>query len=300
MEDIYRLFAGSEPDAQQEAMAMAAALRRKRQGADGTLGLSQLASLGQNPLLSGLAQSSMGAAGQMGADVRQGQNMLGQAGQFRLQQAMAAARDRAHMDLEKQKHGNALRSAAEKKAADEKKRSDDTAEGLRKEFNQLPAVKQFEEVSVSFDKLQRAAKDPSPAGDMALIFGFMKMQDPGSSVREGEYASAQNAGSVDAKVRNAYNSILNGQRLTPEQRADFLKQGANAFGAHESRYRAQADRYRGLAGDRADDVIRVGGQKPAAVSAAGMQLGDDGSQSGLTPGEQAEWERLNKKYGGAK
>jgi hypothetical protein len=50
----------------------------------------------------------------------------------------------------------------------------------------------------------------------------MKSLDPNSTVREGEYANAQNAGGVDAKIRNFYNSATKGTILTPEQRADFL------------------------------------------------------------------------------
>ena len=37
---------------------------------------------------------------------------------------------------------------------------------------------------------------PDAAGDMALIFSYMKMLDPNSTVREGEYATAQDAGSI--------------------------------------------------------------------------------------------------------
>src|SRR3990167_7070520 len=39
------------------------------------------------------------------------------------------------------------------------------------------------------------------AGDMSLIFGIMKMLDSNSTVREGEYATAQNAGSIPDRVR---------------------------------------------------------------------------------------------------
>ena len=41
---------------------------------------------------------------------------------------------------------------------------------------------------------------------MALIFGFMKTQDPTSTVREGEFATAENArGMVGPHVRRMYN-----------------------------------------------------------------------------------------------
>lgn len=71
------------------------------------------------------------------------------------------------------------------------------------------------------------AADSSAAGDIALVYGFMKMVDPTSAVREGEFATAQNAGSVPERVRAMYNRALSGQRLTPEVRADFVKQATN-------------------------------------------------------------------------
>jgi hypothetical protein len=253
--DIYSLFAGAEPDAKTQAKLMADAIRRKKteQQTQGTV--SQLASLGQNNLLSGLVAPSMNMAQMAGQEARGAEAMVGDAGQFRLQQAMAA-----------QRHRDGLVLKAKDDAAKKEKDAADDVTGLRKEFNQLPAVKQFEDVSVSFDKLKSAAADPSPAGDMAVIFGFMKMQDPGSSVREGEYASAQNAGGIDTKLRNTYNAVLDGTRLSPEQRKDFIAQAAKAYAAHESRYRQQAERYRGLAGSRADDVIKLSG-RPQAVAA---------------------------------
>lgn len=71
------------------------------------------------------------------------------------------------------------------------------------------------------------AADQSPAGDIALVYGFMKMVDPTSAVREGEFATAQNAGSVPERVRAMYNRALKGERLTDTVRADFVRQATN-------------------------------------------------------------------------
>ena len=55
----------------------------------------------------------------------------------------------------------------------------------------------------------------------------MKILDPGSVVREGEFATAQNTGSVPEGIRALYNRIISGERLTDQQRADFLGQARN-------------------------------------------------------------------------
>jgi hypothetical protein len=57
----------------------------------------------------------------------------------------------------------------------------------------------------------------------------MKMLDPGSVVREGEFATAQNAGGVDAKVYNLYNQLMTGERLKPDQRKMFTKQAESLY-----------------------------------------------------------------------
>jgi len=134
-------------------------------------------------------------------------------------------------------------------------RDDANTTGLRKEFNSLKEVKDFKDVGVAYKKLEEAAKDTSAAGDIGLIFAYMKMLDPGSTVREGEFATASEAGGVDAKLLNIYNKAVDGTRLTPDQRASFLKQARNNFAAQKSAYDAAVKQYGGLAGKRAGEVL---------------------------------------------
>lgn len=79
-------------------------------------------------------------------------------------------------------------------------------------------------------------KAPTAAGDMSLIFNYMKMLDPNSTVREGEYAAAEQARSVPAGVLNLYNRAMTGQKLGEEQRLDFMNQAKNLY---ESQWEAQ-------------------------------------------------------------
>lgn len=86
--DIYSLFMGDEPTAQEQAMALAQALRRKQQAAAGARGLSMVASLGQNPLLQGIQQTAMRAGDSAGMEAQQGQRMLAGAGEMRAGQRL--------------------------------------------------------------------------------------------------------------------------------------------------------------------------------------------------------------------
>lgn len=89
----------------------------------------------------------------------------------------------------------------------------------------------------AFDSIKAAARDPSAAGDLALIFSYMRMLDPGSTVREGEFANAQNAAGIPDQIRNMYNRAVSGERLNPNQRADFLKQAKAQFKQAQVRQR---------------------------------------------------------------
>jgi hypothetical protein len=132
----------------------------------------------------------------------------------------------------------------------------ESAEGLRKEFTGQTAP--YRGVADAFVKIKNAAMNPSAANDLALIFSYMRALDPASTVREGEFATAQNAAGVDVQVRNLYNKIVSGERLSQPQRQDFLQ---SAYGMVESQVpnvQQVIDRYTGIAnrsGLNPEDIV---------------------------------------------
>lgn len=88
-------------------------------------------------------------------------------------------------------------------------------------------IDNFIQVSSNNDRITSALD--SAAGDISLIFAFMKMLDPGSTVREGEFATAQNSGSVNENIWASYNKAVTGERLVPSRRADFKGQAKAIF-----------------------------------------------------------------------
>lgn len=131
----------------------------------------------------------------------------------------------------------------------------DTA-GIRKEFTAL--AKDFVQVRDAYARVETAASSPSAAGDLALIFNFMKILDPGSVVREGEFATAQNSAGVPARVRNLYNQTISGERLSPPQRQDFLGQARGLYQAQLQGHRRLEQQFSGIAqraGVRPEEVI---------------------------------------------
>jgi len=119
------------------------------------------------------------------------------------------------------------------------KRQFEPEEKLRKEF--LANTKVHNEVRQSYQRVLSSKEDA--AGDLALIFGYMKMLDPGSVVRETEFANAQNAAGVPDMIRNMYNRILSGERLNPNQREQFKGQAGSIYNKYQQEYDAFANHY---------------------------------------------------------
>lgn len=88
--------------------------------------------------------------------------------------------------------------------------------------------------------IKDSAADASGAGDLALVTTFMKMLDPGSVVRESEFAAAQDTSGLLGKLMSSATKIQNGQILTPQQRTDFARlagQYMTASATHEKKAR---------------------------------------------------------------
>jgi hypothetical protein len=121
------------------------------------------------------------------------------------------------------------------------------ASPLRKEYNDSPVTKMTIGRRESFNTMSAAAEQDSPSGDISFIYAYMKMNDPTSTVREGEFATAQNAGSIPESIRNLYNKAISGQRLTKEQKASFLSTGRSIFDRQLKEQEKENERFEKLA-----------------------------------------------------
>lgn len=89
--------------------------------------------------------------------------------------------------------------------------------------------------------------DATSISDIALIFAYFKMVDPSSTVREGEFATIENAGGVGTRYANMYNKLLTGERLNDNQRAQIYRIAKNKFENSKKSITSQRDRYTKLA-----------------------------------------------------
>jgi hypothetical protein len=107
----------------------------------------------------------------------------------------------------------------------------DRSSKLRAEVTK--ASTDFNKQRGAWARVQASGEDPSPAGDLALIFNFMKVLDPGSTVRESEFAQVGAAGSLPTQAQRVYDQYATGQKLTPEQRADVMGRAKKIFKSAE-------------------------------------------------------------------
>jgi hypothetical protein len=124
------------------------------------------------------------------------------------------------------------------------KQRTDLENQLRDEVNKITEPVKL--VETQYTSMKNSAGMASAAGDLSLLYNYMKILDPTSVVREGEYATAANAGSVPQIIQNFYNKALTGQKLTAEQRADFLKAGQQNLSSRKNEYQKQIGAYKNI------------------------------------------------------
>jgi hypothetical protein len=120
------------------------------------------------------------------------------------------------------------KESAGKEKENKGKEFDDTLK-LKSAYQNAPAVKRFDQIAPAFSTIQNAVKKTSAANDIKLVFAYMKMVDPASSVKEGEVAMASQAQGVPSQVLNLYNRMVTGERMPPSVRNDFYQSAKQEF-----------------------------------------------------------------------
>lgn len=162
-------------------------------------------------------------------------------------------RDKATEDI---RHHKALESAAATAAKVANANTNAQREGmLRDDFSKESKV--FTSIRDAYGKIEKAAESPSAASDVALIYAFMRILDPTSTVREGEFATAQNAGGWPDRIQAMYNRARNGERLSDDIRKDFVGQAKKLYGQAEQDH-SKTEKFYG-------DVAKRYGMNPKEV-----------------------------------
>jgi DNA-binding PadR family transcriptional regulator len=100
------------------------------------------------------------------------------------------------------------------------------------------------EIQSALGSLNKLVREPQTgARDIGIVFRWMKTFDPGSVVREGEQATAANAGSVPENIRNFYNQVLGKKQKIDQTVINDMLAAANANYAGALESQKQIDNY---------------------------------------------------------
>ena len=124
---------------------------------------------------------------------------------------------------------------------------------LRDEYTAQTA--NFRIINDAYKKIMSTAD--TGAGDMSLLYQYVKLLDPGSVVRESEFATAAASGSLGTQIQGAAERIMSGKRLPPELKKQFRAEAQNIFNQQQSTANETSERYRQLAIDYGLDPTRV-------------------------------------------
>jgi len=131
------------------------------------------------------------------------------------------------------------------RAAAEGKQQFEQADKLRDEFQKLTG--DFRIVQTSYENIRSAAKANDGAGDMSMLYNYVRLLDPTSVVRESEFASAAASGSFGERVAGAVQRVLNGGRMPESLRQSFIREGQNLYNNQLKSHDAIANQYETLA-----------------------------------------------------
>jgi len=131
----------------------------------------------------------------------------------------------------------------------------DNERNMRKDFDTASTA--YMDSGRMLTDLLSSAKGNSGIGDVAMVYAMMKMFDPTSVVREGEFATAKNAAGVDERVRAAWNSLIGNGKLSAEQRRQMISLARDYFGTRAYAQRGVNDRFRRQAKDYGLNADRI-------------------------------------------
>ncbi len=102
--------------------------------------------------------------------------------------------------------------------------------------------------ATAYNSMLEASKNPSPKGDLTMVYSFVKALDPESVVREGEISLLNANRNVPDQIKGYAQRLATGQSLLPHERKDLMNQARNLSFTDYTRSRNDIKAYRDNAG----------------------------------------------------
>lgn len=174
------------------------------------------------------------------------------------------------------------------------------ATNLRKEFSTETKNLGFQELQNSWQKVQSAPT--TGAGDLTIVYSYIKALDPTTAVREGEINLTKAAESIPGNIIRAYKRAKEGQVISPELRQEMIGEIGRMYNERAKKQQELNAFYSGLASDSGvdpNDVIgKVGEIKFAEIPEVKQQKKRGLIEQILTP-EPGSIEFAKKMVSGA-
>lgn len=101
------------------------------------------------------------------------------------------------------------------------------ANDLRTQLNSV--TEPYRQQTAAYNTVVTAAQKQTPASDLEMMYGIMKLMNPSGGIRPGALQTIEDANSGMGKVQLQYNNLVSGATLTPTQRANLVEQALNLY-----------------------------------------------------------------------
>lgn len=114
---------------------------------------------------------------------------------------------------------------------------------LNNQINSNTDVKEFVLRRQGYDQVIAGSRENSAAGDLSVIYGYIRLQDP-NAVREGEIRNVEQAQSYLRRYMNLPTKWRTGERLNPEFRKELASSATALYRSQLPNYRRRMDQFK--------------------------------------------------------
>jgi len=116
---------------------------------------------------------------------------------------------------------------------------------LRNEYEK--STEGYETIKSAFNNIKELSKQQTGASDMGMVYAYIKLLDPTSTVGPGEKATAERAGGLNENIRGKVNVLLGQGSLSEKQRKDLIRSSKTLYDTKSKAVKSKASETKKLA-----------------------------------------------------
>lgn len=138
---------------------------------------------------------------------------------------------------------------------------------LRKEVSGDALYRKAKETDMVLSQVDQIANrtNPTPQDDHALIMAFNKAMDPGSVVKESEFAMTAAGASAIGRLENLIKQYKTGERLSPQMRTDLVNTMKSIQNGNNIYLQNHVGKYRNAIASQGLDSAAIFGDEPSTA-----------------------------------